>query len=114
MVNFWGSWCGPCRAEAPDLARLSAQTSSEGVRFIGVDIRDDQAAAAAFEHEYGIVYPSLFDPADSAAAGFAPWPPVGTPTTYVLDTHGRIAAVFSGRTRIADSQPVVQQIVELG
>jgi thiol-disulfide isomerase/thioredoxin len=114
VVNFWGSWCTPCRAEAPDLARLSTQTASEGVRFVGVDIRDEQAAGLAFEHEFGITYPSLYDPDDAAAAGFNPWPPVGTPTTYVIDTRGRIAAVFSGLTRYTDLQPVVEQIVEHG
>jgi hypothetical protein len=68
------------------------------VRFIGVDIRDDRAAALAFEHEYAVPCPSVYDRDDSAAAGFAPWPPAGTPTTCVSDTHGRIAAAFSGRT----------------
>ena len=114
VVSFWGSWCGPCRAEAPDLARLATQSAGESVRFIGVDIRDDRAAALAFEHEYAVPNPSVYDADDSASAGFAPWPPVGTPTTYVIDTHGRIAALFSGRTRYTDLQPVVEQIVELG
>jgi thiol-disulfide isomerase/thioredoxin len=72
VVNFWGSWCTPCRAEAPDLARLSTQSAARGVRFVGVDIRDEQAAGLAFEHEFSITYPSVFDPADAAAAGFNP------------------------------------------
>jgi hypothetical protein len=53
-------------------------------------------------------------PNDAAPAGFNPWPPLGTPTTYVVDTHGRIAAVFFGRTDYSGLQPVVEQVVELG
>lgn len=114
VVNFWGSWCSPCRAEAPGLSRLSKEVYGEGTRFVGVDIRDNQSAALAFESEFGITYPSVFDPGNASAAGFNPWPPVGTPTTYVIDTRGRIAAVFSGLARYTDLQPVVVQIVEHG
>ncbi|WP_194916580.1 TlpA family protein disulfide reductase [Catenulispora rubra] len=114
VINVWGSWCDPCRAEAPDLARLSAETTAEGVRFVGVDIRDNIGAGATFEREYGITYPSIFDGDGTAMLGFRPWIPIATPTTYVLDAKGRIAAEFFGQTRYADLQPVVQQIVELG
>jgi thiol-disulfide isomerase/thioredoxin len=114
VLNVWGSWCDPCRAEAPDLARLSAETKPEGVRFAGVDVRDNSAAGAAFEREYGITYPSIFDGNETAMLGFRPWIPIATPTTYVLDVKGRVAAEFFGRTRYADLQPVVQQIFELG
>ncbi|WP_194910081.1 TlpA family protein disulfide reductase [Catenulispora rubra] len=114
VINVWGSWCDPCRAEAPDLARLSAETKAEGVRFVGVDIRDNSAAGTTFEREYGITYPSIFDGDETATLGFRPWIPIATPTTYVLDGNGRIAAEFFGRTRYADLQPVVQEIVELG
>jgi thiol-disulfide isomerase/thioredoxin len=114
VINVWGSWCDPCRAEAPDLVRLSAGTKAEGVRFVGVDVRDNSASGAAFEREYGITYPSVFDGDEAAMLGFRPWIPIATPTTYVLDVKGRIAAEFFGRTRYADLQPVVQQIFELG
>jgi thiol-disulfide isomerase/thioredoxin len=64
IVNFWGSWCEPCRQEAPDLAK-AAKTYGDRIQFLGVDILDDRAGARAFIHEYGWTYPSLFDPGGS-------------------------------------------------
>ncbi len=58
VINVWGSWCAPCRKEAPELARLAKETKPLGVRFLGVDIRDSKTAAIAFEKDYGITYPS--------------------------------------------------------
>ncbi|MFB7462254.1 TlpA disulfide reductase family protein [Streptomyces sp. NPDC056224] len=55
VLNVWGSWCGPCRAEADDLERLSEQTRAEGVRFLGINVRDrDRAAAQAFVRAHGL------------------------------------------------------------
>ena len=94
VVNFWVSRCAPCRAEAADLVCLATQSASEGVRFVGVDIRVDRAAALAFEHEYAAPIHRYSIPT-TASPPVRPWPPVGTLTTYVIDTHGRIAAVFA-------------------
>lgn len=51
VINVWGSWCGPCQAETPDLVRLSHQFADKGVRFVGVDTRDNPAAARTFREE---------------------------------------------------------------
>jgi len=92
VLNFWGSWCGPCRQEAPALAALAAHFRSRGVRFLGVDIRDSPAAADAFERTFRISYPSLNDPADEIALAFqSTVPPAGIPTTLVIDRTGRVA-----------------------
>jgi cytochrome c biogenesis protein CcmG/thiol:disulfide interchange protein DsbE len=64
IVNFWGSWCAPCRQEAPDLAK-AARTYGDRIQFLGIDILDDRAGARAFIEEYGWTYPSLFDPGGS-------------------------------------------------
>ena len=61
VVNFWGSWCAPCRAEAPTLAVAAQQYRSAGVDFLGVDVRDTPASALAFTREFGITYPSVSD-----------------------------------------------------
>lgn len=87
VVDFWASWCGPCRAEQPELNRLARDYTARGVAFIGVDIRDDQAAAQAYERELGVLYPSLFDPS-SAVAGT--WGVTAPPTTVVVDARGHI------------------------
>ena len=62
VLNIWGSWCGPCRAEAPDLEFVAQQTGADGVSVLGVDVRDDRAAATDFVRDRGITYDSVFDP----------------------------------------------------
>jgi thiol-disulfide isomerase/thioredoxin len=97
VLNFWGSWCTPCRAEAPVLAALSQRFGPSGVRFLGVDIRDTPATAKAFERDFRITYPSLSDPGDQIALDFTSTvPPGGIPTTLVISRSGRIAARVIG------------------
>ncbi len=93
VVNVWGSWCGPCHAEADALATASKRLAAQGVRFLGINIRDQMANAQAFENEYGIEYPSIFDPDSSTLLGMPEsMMAVSPPTTYVIDSDGRLAA----------------------
>jgi peroxiredoxin len=97
VLNFWGSWCAPCRAEAPDLATLASRYRSLGVRFLGIDIQDEPASAEAFMHTFRITYPSLNDPGDEIALAFRKTvPPAAIPTTLVIDRRGHIAARIVG------------------
>ena len=97
VLNFWGSWCAPCRAEAPDLATLASRYRSLGVRFLGIDIQDEPASAEAFMHTFRITYPSLNDPGDEIALAFRKTvPPAAIPTTLVIDRSGHIAARIVG------------------
>jgi len=98
VMNFWGSWCTPCRAEAPTLASLARRFSPVGVQFLGVDIRDTPASARAFQRNFAITYPSLNDPGDQVALAFrSTVPPAGIPTTLVISRSGRIAARVIGQ-----------------
>jgi thiol-disulfide isomerase/thioredoxin len=97
VINFWGSWCTPCREEAPVLGALARHFSGARVRFVGVDIRDDPASAEAFMRTYRISYPSLNDPNDLVALDFRTTaPPAGIPTTLVIAASGQIAARVIG------------------
>jgi thiol-disulfide isomerase/thioredoxin len=98
ILNFWGSWCTPCREEAPALGALARHFAGTDVRFMGVDIRDNPAAAEAFMSTFRIGYPSLNDPNDMIALDFSGTvPPAGIPTTLVIDRSGRIAARIVGQ-----------------
>ncbi|MFC8274815.1 TlpA family protein disulfide reductase [Streptomyces sp. NPDC057271] len=96
VLNAWGSWCGPCRAEAPHFAKVANDLKAEGVEFVGLNTRDfNKQQAITFEEDYEVPYPSLYDPAGKLILnGF----PKGTlnlqaiPSTVVLDKDGKIAA----------------------
>ncbi len=98
VLNFWASWCSPCRAEAPVLGQLSRTYQSKGIQFVGVNIKDPgQANGAAYERSFGITYPSLYDPAGQVLLAFRDTvPPAAIPSTLVIDRTGRIAARVIG------------------
>jgi cytochrome c biogenesis protein CcmG/thiol:disulfide interchange protein DsbE len=93
VLNFWASWCAPCRVEAPGLRRVSEQYRDRGVRFLGVDYRDDDAAARAFIGEFRLRYPSVTDPSGSLADNYRL---IGFPTTFIIDPAGTIRYRFVG------------------
>jgi thiol-disulfide isomerase/thioredoxin len=97
VVNFWGSWCDPCRGEAPALAVLSKQYRSHGVSFLGDDVGDTPTNALAFTRSVGISYPSMNDAGYAIVQDFGRVVPVDfTPTTVVIDRTGHIAGLVIG------------------
>ena len=111
VLNFWGSWCTPCREEAPDLAALANHFRPAGVRFVGIDIRDSPASAQAFTSDFRISYPSLNDPGDTIALDFRDTvPPAGMPTTLVVARGGRIAARVIGPVTYSGLKSLIQRV----
>ncbi|HEX4830633.1 MAG TPA: TlpA disulfide reductase family protein [Trebonia sp.] len=97
VLNFWGSWCSPCRSEGPTLAALSTRYQHAGVSFLGVDTQDTPTNAEAFEQGFGIKYPSLNDPGNSVAQVIGGAVPVSaTPTTLVIDRTDHVAGAIFG------------------
>jgi thiol-disulfide isomerase/thioredoxin len=112
VVNVWGSWCGPCVAEAPDLQKAWDGLSKAGkpVQFVGIDFREDPARGAAFLKANNITYPSLSDESGVlilALQGKAPT----VPTTLVLDTTGRIAARVNGEVTASTLTGLVDDVL---
>jgi len=97
VLNFWYAACAPCRVEAPHLTKLANEFDGDGAAFYGVNVRDQEATAAAFERTYEIPYPSAPDTDGSILLGLTQYVnPQAVPTTLVLDTEGRVAARVLG------------------
>ncbi|AIR99842.1 TlpA family protein disulfide reductase [Streptomyces glaucescens] len=95
VLNFWGSWCGPCRIEAKNFEKVYKDVQDQGVQFVGVNTRDTSVTPAlAFEKEQGITFPSLYDPTGKLMLRFEKGTlnPQLIPSTLVIDRDGKIAA----------------------
>lgn len=112
VINFWGSWCAPCRIETPAFQAVYADVADGGVQFLGVDVKDQRELGASFLSEVGVEYPSLFDPRGEVALAFRGFPANVVPSTILLDREGRVAAVYAGEVREADLRTAVGLLVE--
>ncbi len=112
VLNFWGSWCAPCRHEAPALAALATHFKNAPVRFVGDDVHDSPAAALAFDRTYSVGYPSLSDPGEQVALAFhGTVPPVAIPTTLLIDRTGHIAGRMVGEVSYRGLRALVTKIL---
>ena len=93
MINFWATWCGPCRQEMPLLAQLQAKYEPLGFTMIGVNVEPDSAAAVAWLKSVPVTFPILFD-TDSAVAGR--FGVEGMPSTVFVDRNGQVRYVHRG------------------
>ncbi|MFF7389986.1 TlpA family protein disulfide reductase [Streptomyces scabiei] len=111
VLNVWGSWCAPCRAEAPNLAKVSEDLADQGVQFVGINTRDTSTRPAiAFEKQYEVEYPSLYDPTGKLLLRFEKGSlnPQLIPSTLVIDRDGKLAA----RTQQALSEEKLRKMLD--
>lgn len=94
VINVWGSWCGPCRAEADDLNRAATALADQGVQFLGINVRDTRDGAADFMAAKQVPYPSIFDPSMRTLLAVRGYPTSAIPSTLVLDRQRRVAYIF--------------------
>lgn len=113
VLNFWGSWCGPCRGEAPTLAVMSQKYARDGVSFLGDDVGDTPVNALSFAKSMSITYPSLNDPGYQVAQDFGTAVLISdTPTTVVLDRTGHIAGVVYGAVSDGVLDTMLKDVVQ--
>ncbi|OBS00821.1 alkyl hydroperoxide reductase [Mycobacterium gordonae] len=116
VINVWGQWCGPCRAEIGQLQRVYDATRAMGVSFLGIDVRDNSREAAQdFVNDRHVTFPSIYDPPMRTLIAFGgKYPTTVIPSTLVLDRQHRVAAVFLRELLAEDLQPVVQRAAAEG
>lgn len=112
VINFWGSWCPPCRVETPEFSEVAADLADDGVKFLGIDVKEtSEQFAQAFVDRFAISYPSLYDPRGEVALAFRGYPANAIPSTIVLDTDGRVAAVYTGSVAQDDLRRVLDSVL---
>jgi cytochrome c biogenesis protein CcmG, thiol:disulfide interchange protein DsbE len=93
LLDFWASWCAPCRASFPFLNKLQADQAADGLRVIGLTLEEDDDAIAAFLESVPAKFTIARDPSEKAGEAFGV---VAMPTTFLIDREGRVAARFEG------------------
>ncbi len=112
VINIWGQWCGPCRAEITQLQKVYDATRDQGVALLGIDVRDnDIDAPRDFVTDRKVTFPSIYDPAMRTMIAFGgKYPTTVIPSTVVLDREHRVAAVFLRELLAEDLMPLVQRL----
>jgi thiol-disulfide isomerase/thioredoxin len=112
VLNVWGSWCPPCRKEAPDLQRAYTALQPRGVEFVGLDVDDQAPQATAYQKAFGVTYPSLADDGGKSLLALRGAVSAKTlPATLVLDRQGRIAVRISDVVTTSTLTDLVDDVV---
>jgi thiol-disulfide isomerase/thioredoxin len=112
VINFWGSWCPPCRVESPEFQEVATEVEADGVQFLGINVKDDKQLAEAFLTSKEITFPSLYDPRGEVALAFRDYPANAIPSTIVLDRDGRVAAVYTAAVQQDDLRSVLDRVIK--
>lgn len=114
VINFWYAGCAPCRAEAPDLAKLYQDFKAQEVNFVGINVRDTAQTALAFDRRFGIEFPSVMDAqTGSVSLAFTGIvSPSAVPTTLVMNPEGEVTARILGRIEPGILKELVETALE--
>ena len=112
VLNFWGSWCAPCRVETPEFQQVYVDVKDKGVSILGLNVKEtSEQFALAFVDRFGIQFPSLYDPRGEVALAFRGYPANAIPSTIVLDRRGRVAAVYTGSVTQQNLRTVIDRVL---
>ncbi|UVS82289.1 TlpA disulfide reductase family protein [Actinokineospora sp. UTMC 2448] len=112
VLNVWGSWCPPCRVEAPELQKVQDEYGDKGVQVLGIAVRDFQETEPRdFMINQGLTYPSIYDPPGRSLLALKGYPRAVVPATFVIDKQGRVAAAFMRELLASDLEPILGRLV---
>jgi peroxiredoxin len=103
FLNFWATWCGPCREEMPSMERLYRQLGGQGLAMLAVNEKESGAQVVKFMRSYGLSFPALLDSDGKVSSAYRVW---GLPTTYLIDANGRVVGMKSGSKEWASREMV--------
>jgi cytochrome c biogenesis protein CcmG/thiol:disulfide interchange protein DsbE len=109
VINFWGSWCGPCRDEAPMLQRLYEEYQSQGVLFVGIAVKDIESDSIEYIEEFGITYANVMD---IGARMEEEYRTQGVPETFVVGKDGHITEFFFAQPRESDLRAAIEAALQ--
>ncbi len=110
MINFWASWCEPCRSEMPLLDQKAQQYAAQGLTVLAVNLGESEKTVEGFRDEYGLSFPILLDKDDTVSAQYAIEP---IPSTFFIDRTGRVQNVYIGELDEESAEENIQKILPL-
>ena len=111
VLNYWATWCAPCRIETPNLQKVYTAWKPKGVTFVRIDVKEaNRSPVQAFVKDNAVTYPIVFDEGAKTALQIGHLPLQGLPNTVVIDKQGRVAAVYVGNVLPADLEPVLASL----
>jgi thiol-disulfide isomerase/thioredoxin len=111
VVNFWATWCTPCRTETPQFDLLYRSIKSKGVDFLGVDTKDDKGKAKSFVQQNDISYPIVYDELGETAIRLGNLPQSALPFTVLIDQHGKVAGAYVVRLSTVDLRRSIDKLL---
>lgn len=108
LINFWASWCGPCRTEAPDLNAIWDEYKGRDFAMVGVGYLDNESDARAFIKEFGVTYPTGPDNGSTISGAYRV---KGVPETYIVDKAGYLVKVIIAPINADDLRPILDRLL---
>jgi len=109
VINFWATWCGPCKQEIPFFEKTWKEYKDKGVVFLGIDVMDDKENAEEFIETLGISYTNLYDPSGKTSNAYGV---VALPATFFIDKNGNIAIKHYGSFLGKDAEKAFKSYLE--